>query len=105
MKVCVVGAGAIGGFIGTRLALNPAHEVTALARGATLAALRAHGRRLRKDGELLQASARASDSAQELGVHDLVVIAVKGPALPEVAPQVAPLLGPRSLVLPAMNGV
>jgi 2-dehydropantoate 2-reductase len=105
MKICVVGAGAIGGFIGTRLALNPAHAVSALARGATLAALRTHGWRLRRGGELVQASARASDSARELGAQDLVVIAVKGPALPEVAPQIAPLLGARTVVLPAMNGV
>jgi 2-dehydropantoate 2-reductase len=105
MKICVVGAGAIGGFIGTRLALNPAHAVSALARGATLAALRAHGWRLRQRGELLQASVQATDSARELGAQDLVVIAVKGPSLPEIAPQIAPLLGPRTLVLPAMNGV
>jgi 2-dehydropantoate 2-reductase len=105
MKICVVGAGAIGGFLGTRLALNPAHAVSALARGATLASLRAHGWRLRQRGELLQARAQASDTARELGAQDLVVIAVKGQSLPEVAPQIAPLLGHGTLVLPAMNGV
>jgi len=105
MKVCVVGAGAIGGFIGTRLACDPRHEVSALARGATLAALRTFGWRLRQGPELLSAPARASDRAAELGPHDLVVIAVKGPSLSEVAPQITPLLHARSLVLPAMNGV
>src|SRR5512134_1156668 len=105
MKICVVGAGAIGGFIGTRLALTGAHEVSALARGATLAALRRHGWRLREGGVLRAASVQAAERAAELGPQDLVVIAVKGQSLPEVAPAVAPLLGERTLVLPAMNGV
>ena len=105
MKVCVVGAGAIGGFIGTRLALTGSHEVAALARGATLAALRRHGWRLREGGTLRSAPARAAEQAGELGPHDLVVIAVKGQSLPEVAPSIAPLLAAHTLVLPAMNGV
>jgi len=105
MKICVVGAGAIGGFIGTRLALAGAHEVSALARGATLAALRRHGWRLREGGTLRSAPARAVERAAEAGPQDLVVIAVKGQALPEVAPAVAPLLAPHTMVLPAMNGV
>ena len=105
MKLCVIGAGAIGGFIGTRLARAGGHEVAALARGATLAALRANGWRLRQGGELLSAPALASDRAAELGVQDLVVIAVKGPALTEVARGIAPLLGRDTMVMPAMNGV
>jgi 2-dehydropantoate 2-reductase len=105
MKICVVGAGAIGGFIGTKLALAGAHEVSALARGATLTALRQHGWRLRQGGALHSAAARAAASAAELGAQDLVVIAVKGPSLPEVAPAIVPLLARHTLVLPAMNGV
>jgi len=106
MKVCIIGAGAIGGFIGTRLALRGEHQVSALARGATLATLRQHGWRLRSGGELLQAPcAGASADALELGPQDLVVIAVKGPALAAVAAGIAPLLAPRTIVLPAMNGV
>jgi len=105
MKICIVGAGAIGGFIGTRLALTGAHEVGALARGATLAALREHGWRLRQGGALLSAPAHAQQHAARLGSQDLVVIAVKGQSLPEVAPTLAPLLAPHTLVLPAMNGV
>ena len=105
MKVCIVGAGAIGGFIGTRLAAADRCEVSALARGATLAALREHGWRLRQGGALLQAPARAEQHAAELGTQDLVVIAVKGPALAQVASQIAPLLGPGTWVMPAMNGV
>jgi 2-dehydropantoate 2-reductase len=105
MRICVVGAGAIGGFIGTRLALTGAHEVAALARGATLAALRQHGWRLRQGGTLRSAPARAAERAAELGPQDLVVIAVKGQSLSEVAPAIAPLLASHTLVLPAMNGV
>ncbi|TMH13347.1 MAG: 2-dehydropantoate 2-reductase, partial [Betaproteobacteria bacterium] len=105
MKVCIVGAGAIGGFIGTRLALAGRAQVSAIARGATLAALREHGWRLQQGAELVRSSARAVERASELGVQDLVVIAVKSPALPAVALAIGPLLGPDTIVLPAMNGV
>ena len=105
MKVCIYGAGAIGGFIGTRLAAAGSCTVSAVARGATLQALREHGWRLRQGGALLQAPAQVSDDPGELGSMDLVVLAVKGPALGEVARRVAPLLGPDTMLLPAMNGV
>ena len=104
-KVCIIGAGAIGGFIGSRLAAAGQAEVSALARGHTLAALRRHGWRMNTAAGLVQAPARASEHAAELGVQDLVVIAVKGPALAQVARGIAPLLGPHTLVMPAMNGV
>jgi len=80
-------------------------DVSALARGATLAALRQHGWRLSQASGLVQVRARASDNAADLGVQDLVIIAVKGPALTQVAASLAPLLGPQTVVLPAMNGV
>ena len=105
MKVCIVGAGAIGGFIGARLAAAGGADVSAVARGATLAALREHGWRLRSGDKLTQTAARASDRPAELGVQDLVVIAVKGPALTAVARGITPLLGPQTMVMPAMNGV
>lgn len=105
MKVCIVGAGAIGGFIGARLAAAGGAQVSALARGATLAALRTHGWRLQQGGVLIQAAVTASDQAADLGVQDLVVIAVKGPSLPAVTADLGPLLGPQTVVLPAMNGV
>jgi 2-dehydropantoate 2-reductase len=105
LKVCVVGAGAIGGFLGTHLARSGV-EVSALARGATLAALREHGWRLREAGELLSAPVtHAAEDASELGVQDLIVIALKSPALPKLAPALAALIGAHSVVLPAMNGV
>src|SRR5215472_14759600 len=86
LRVCVVGAGAIGGFLGTRLARAGTAAVSALARSATLAALREHGWRLEENGTRLDAPvARASNDPREIGVQDLVVIAVKAPALPALA--------------------
>lgn len=105
MKVAIVGVGAIGGFIGARLAAAGQCEVSAIAQGATLAALREHGWRLQQGGQLIQAPARASDSAAELGPQDLVIVALKGPVLPQLAPTIAALMGPDTVVLPAMNGV
>jgi len=104
VKVCVVGAGAIGTFLGVHLAKSGC-EVSALARGRTLAAVRAAGLRLQQDGALLTAPVRAAEDAAALGRQDLVVIAVKGPSLPAAAALVSPLLGPDTVVLPAMNGV
>ena len=101
MKICVIGAGAVGGIIGTRLALA-GFETSAIARGGTLAALRTHGWRT-ASGE--RAPVRATDDPAELGPQDLVVLAVKAPAMADVAPLVGPLLGERTVVVPAMNGV
>jgi 2-dehydropantoate 2-reductase len=105
MKVCIYGAGAIGGFIGARLARSGQAVVSAVARGATLSALRAHGFRLVQGGETLAAPVQASDRPADLGPQDLVIVAVKAPAMPDVAAAIAPLLGPETVVLPAMNGV
>ena len=105
MKVCIAGAGAIGAFIGTRLALAGESQVSVLARGATLEAIRQHGLRLQEGGTVHAAPVAASDNAADLGVQDLVVIAVKGPALAAVADACRPLIGPHTLLLPAMNGV
>jgi 2-dehydropantoate 2-reductase len=105
MKICIYGAGAIGLLLGARLAATGRHRMSAVARGETLAALRAHG--LRVDGldGPLHGPVDASDDPATLGVQDVVVIAVKAPALADVARRIAPLLGPDTLVLPAMNGV
>lgn len=103
-RVCVYGAGAIGGWIGTRLALAGC-ELSAVARGATLQALQAEGLRLDQAGQVLSAPVRASDDPAALGVQDLVLVAIKAPALAEVARRIAPLLGPQTIVLTAMNGV
>lgn len=105
-KVCMVGAGAIGSLIGTRLAATGRVTVSALARGTTLQALLAHGWRLQgEDGQVMHAPVQASERAQDLGPQDVVIIAVKGPALNDIAATLQPLIGPDTLVLPAMNGV
>ena len=106
--VCIVGAGAIGGWVGAGLA-RAGCAVSVLARGQTLAALQRDGLRLQTgpaDAPRTQTHpARASSSALELGPQDLVVVAVKAPAMRDVALQLAPLLRPDSVVLTAMNGV
>ena len=104
MKICIYGAGAIGGWIGARLAAL-GEPVSVVARGATLVALQTHGLRQQQAEGLLQMPVQAADNAAALGVQDLVVVAVKAPALAEVARGIAPLLGPHTLVLTAMNGV
>jgi 2-dehydropantoate 2-reductase len=106
VKTVIAGAGAIGGCIGTRLALLGDMPVAALARGATLQALQRHGWRLDSGGESWQAPvAAASDEAAALGVAELLVVAVKGQSLGALAPSLAPLVGPDTVILPAMNGV
>lgn len=104
MKACIYGAGAIGGWIGVKLA-NAGCDVSVVARGATLEALRAHGLRLQQGTETLTAKVRASAAPADLGVQDLVVVAVKAPAMAQVAKAIRPLLGPDTIVLTAMNGV
>ena len=104
MKVAVVGLGAVGGLIAAKLAAA-GHEVSALARGATLAAVREHGLRLRADGNEMRASVHASEDAAALGAQRLVIVALKGPALGSAAAPMQGLIGPETIVLPAMNGV
>jgi 2-dehydropantoate 2-reductase len=105
MRACIYGAGAIGGWMGVALA-QAGCELSVVARGATLAAIQAQGLRLtRPDGSQAQAAVRASEDPAALGLQDLVVIAVKAPALPTVARHIAPLIGPETTVLTAMNGV
>lgn len=103
-RVCVYGAGAIGGWIGTRLGLAGC-ELSVVARGATLQALQAHGLRLDQGGQTLAVPVRASADPAALGVQDLVLVAIKAPAMAEVARHIGPLLGPQTIVLTAMNGV
>jgi 2-dehydropantoate 2-reductase len=104
MKAVIYGAGAIGGWMGVKLA-QAGHDIGVVARGATLAALREHGLRLIEGGETRAVRVRAVEDPAELGVQDLVVVAVKGPAMASVAAHIAPLLGPQTIVLTAMNGV
>ena len=103
-RIAIVGAGAIGAWLGVRLA-DAGFDVSVLARGQTLAAIRQHGLRLVVDGKTRSATVKVSDRAAELGVQDIVILAVKGPALPSIAPAVSALLGTHGTVLTAMNGI
>jgi 2-dehydropantoate 2-reductase len=107
MKVCIVGLGAIGGLLAAWLArLPPARvQVSALVRGATLAAVREHGLRLDDAAGTHRLDIAVADSAAALGPQDLVIVAVKAPALPAVADAVAALSHAETTVLGAMNGV
>lgn len=105
MKVGIVGLGAIGGWLAAHLQRTEGVAVSALARGDTLAAVRAHGLRLDSTEGRWQAPLRVSDDPAELGPQDLVILAVKGPAVAGVAAQVAALCGPGTRVLTALNGL
>ncbi len=104
MKICIYGAGAVGGFIGALLA-QAGNQVQVVARGATLAALQQHGLRMQSGDRLLTEKVAAGSNPADLGVQDLVIIAVKATAMPQVAAEIGPLLGPDTLVLTAMNGI
>ncbi len=104
MKVCIYGAGAIGGWIGSRLA-QAGCSVSVVARGATLDALQLHGLRLQEGHDTSSQPVASSASPADFGVQDLVVLAVKAPSLAEVVQHIAPLIGPQTVVLTAMNGV
>ena len=105
MKIGIVGAGAIGGLLGVSLAQVSGVEVCVLARGATLDALKTDGWRLVSGGETRTSAVRADAQPEVLGIQDVVIVAVKGQALPSLAPTLAPLIGQDTIVLPAMNGV
>ena len=104
MKVAVVGLGAVGGLIAARMA-QAGHEVSAVARGATLDRVRSHGLTLESAGQSRTVPLVASADARELGVQQLVVIALKAPALAEAVASIELLMDGATLLLPAMNGV
>ncbi|HEY3638768.1 MAG TPA: 2-dehydropantoate 2-reductase [Rhizomicrobium sp.] len=104
MRIGIAGAGAIGGLLGVPLA-NQGHSVSVLARGQTLSALRTQGWLLDRGGEIFQAEIAASDNASELGPQDILLIAVKGPSLAQVSRDAAHMIGPETIIIPAMNGV
>src|SRR4051794_27500941 len=104
MKICVFGAGAIGGHVAVRLAKGGA-RVSLVARDATVRAVQARGLTARTiDGDI-HASVTATGDPRDLGAQDFIIVSVKAPALPSVAKDIAPLLGPHTAVMFAMNGV
>ena len=104
MRICIYGAGSIGGIIGGVLAEQD-HDVSLIARGDHLAALQKNGCTIDTGDRRFTVHPACSDNPGDLGVQDVVVIAVKAPSLPSVATGIAPLLGPETTVVPAMNGI
>ncbi|HEX6143295.1 MAG TPA: 2-dehydropantoate 2-reductase [Geminicoccaceae bacterium] len=104
MRIAIVGAGAIGGYLAVQLA-HAGEEVVVLARDQTLEALRARGFTLRIGGQEQTARVRASDDAAELGPVDYVIMTLKANAAPIVTPKLPPFFGPGTAVVTAMNGL
>lgn len=104
MKVCIYGAGAIGGYLGVQLAQAGA-DVSLVARGAHLEAMKQNGVKLLINGEERVARVRATDDANELGPQDYVFVALKAHSVPGIVERMRPLLGNDTSVVTAVNGV
>jgi 2-dehydropantoate 2-reductase len=104
LRVCIAGAGAIGCTLAARIALN-GQPVNVFARGKTLAALQRNGIHLQDLEGRHHVKVNASDSAQALGEQDVVFLCTKAPSLTSLLPQIQPLIGPKTLVIPMINGV
>ena len=104
MKVCIFGSGATGGYLGVELARAGA-EVSLVARGAHLEAIRRNGLKLLIDGEERVAHAPATDDPTELGPQDYVIIGLKAHSIPGAVEKIAPLLGNDTAVVTASNGI
>lgn len=104
MKIGIVGAGAIGGWLGIKLAAA-GHDISVLARGKTLEALQARSWKLIEDQRTISAPVLASESPLAIGPQDIVIMAVKAPSLRQIAPRLAPMVAAHTTIIPAMNGV
>lgn len=104
MKFAVVGAGAIGAFVGAMLSRS-GEEVTLIARGAHLRAMQAHGVRVRGSLGEFQAHPQATDDPAAVGPVDVVLLTLKAPSLTEVAPRLHPLLQSHTSVVTMQNGI
>lgn len=105
MKICVVGAGAIGGMLAVKLA-NAGEQVSVIIRGANLAAVRANGMKLvMEDGSEHVARLQATDNIAEPGAQDVVILGMKAHQVATVAPQLQALMGPDTVVVTTQNGI
>tara|TARA_B100000809_G_scaffold101171_1_gene99737 strand:+ start:4355 stop:5362 length:1008 start_codon:yes stop_codon:yes gene_type:complete len=105
MKVCVVGAGAIGGYMAVRIA-KAGHDVSVIARGPHLAAIRTHGLKLvEADQELVATNLSATDNICELGPQDVVLLALKAHQIEAVVDDLSVLLGPKTVLVTLQNGI
>jgi 2-dehydropantoate 2-reductase len=104
MKVCVVGAGAIGGLLAVKLA-ELGEDVTVIVRGKNLEAVRQNGMKLLIDGAERVARPKATDRIADAGLQDLVILGMKAHQLGVVAPELKALTGPETVVVTAQNGI
>ena len=104
MKLCIFGAGAMGGWIGGLLARQGV-DVTLIARGPHLAAMKERGLTVRMNGEEFVAHPKLTDDPEEAGPQDYVFISLKAHSVPPVAERMRPLLGPDTAVVTASNGI
>ena len=104
MRICIYGAGAIGGYLGVQLSLA-GEDVTLVARGPHLAAMKEHGLKLLIDGEERVARPHCTDDPAEAGPQDYVIVTLKAHSVPAVVDLLHPLLGPDTAVVTAANGV
>jgi len=105
MKVCVVGAGAIGGYMAVRIA-KAGHDVSVIARGPHLAAIRSHGLKLvEADQEFVATNLSATDNICELGPQDIVLLALKAHQIEAVVGDLSVLLGPKTVLVTLQNGI
>lgn len=104
MKICIVGAGAIGGYLAVKLA-NSGHEVSVIIRGANLAAVRANGMTLRIENQEILARVKATDRIAEAGIQDVVILALKAHQVAPIADQLGALMHEHTVVITAQNGI
>ena len=104
MRICVFGAGAIGGYMGVKLAEAGA-DVSLVARGPHLAAMKSNGLRLIEETSETTVSPIASDDPEELGVQDYIIVTLKAHSVPGVVSKMAPLIGPNTTIVSGVNGV
>ena len=104
MKIAILGAGGVGGYYGGVLA-RAGHQVSMLARGAHLEALRERGLEVRTPEEPFTVAVGAADDPRELGENDLAIVAVKTYSLGEIAPAARIVAEAGAIVLPLLNGV
>ncbi|MGS4948161.1 2-dehydropantoate 2-reductase [Meridianimarinicoccus sp. RP-17] len=104
MKICIFGAGAIGGYMGAKLAQAGA-DVSLVARGPHLAAMRENGLRLIEETGERTVTVTASDNAADLGPQDYVIVTLKAHSVPAVVPHMQPLIGDHTTIVSGVNGV
>jgi 2-dehydropantoate 2-reductase len=105
MRVCIFGAGSIGGYVGAKLAAKGEVEVSLVARGAHLDAMRQRGLTLKEAGNETTVKVTATDRPADLPPQDYVILALKAHSVPGILDSLKPLLGPDTAVVTAQNGV